>query len=204
MSIHLVPSGLNEGPHEPHPVTALARDTTKAHGRTVRSNSPRAARGSATSRVHSRRTVLAPPPPNLDRARSWLPPGCGRLRRRVRDARSRRLALAPAARAHTPASVQGKRASHVSAGCSRRSSRASVRPGSRRRPLPREAAAPRSIGLIRAHGSVAWIPAVRPSLLLFTNAAAARPPIAFAAWARPTLAGRLLVRGRGLSSPPRA
>src|SRR4051812_10179510 len=47
-----------------------------------------------------------------------------------------------------------------------------------RRPLPLKAAAFRSIGLIPAHRSVAWIGAVRPSLLLFTDGGAARPPIA--------------------------
>src|SRR5215208_2290089 len=35
----------------------------------------------------------------------------------------------------------------------------------RRRPLPREAAAFRSIGLVRADRSVAWIGAISPSLL---------------------------------------
>src|SRR4051812_22676386 len=48
----------------------------------------------------------------------------------------------------------------------------------RRRPLPGEAAARRSIGPFRAHRSVAWIGVARAPLLLFTYAGARREPIA--------------------------
>ena len=48
----------------------------------------------------------------------------------------------------------------------------------RRRPLPRRAAARRSVGVIGAHGSVAWRAIAGASLLLATDAGARLAPIA--------------------------
>jgi hypothetical protein len=90
------------------------------------------------------------------------------------DARTGRRARASEVRAQTPASLGRSGRLDAFRRDERGSSRASVRPGSPETTASREPAARRSIGLSRAHRSVAWIGTVRRSLLLFMDAGAAR------------------------------